>query len=34
MSESREKQVFEDAEVRQECGWQQHLLALPLGLSQ
>ena len=29
MSESREKQVFEDAEARQECGWQQHCWPSP-----
>jgi len=31
MSKSGEKQVFEDADVRQECGWQ-HCPPLPLGL--
>jgi hypothetical protein len=31
MSKSGEKQVFEDADVRQECGWQ-YCRPLPLGL--
>ncbi len=31
MSKSGEKQVFEDADMRQECGWQ-YCRPLPLGL--